>query len=117
MIRFQSALKTPSLNRPFHRIRLRFLLFPLMCLLAVSFLVVETFRGDRGIGNWMELRAKVAERSQALDQLREDNAMQLDRINRLRTETLDIDFLDELARQQLGLVHPSDRIILQTKRN
>jgi cell division protein FtsB len=116
MIRFSTTDRKSTVG-PFHRIRLRFWLFPLACLLASSFLVVEAYRGERGISNWMTLRDKIAERSQVLQQLRADNALQQDRINRLRGETLDLDYLDELARAQLGLVHPDDRIILQVKRN
>jgi cell division protein FtsB len=116
MIRFHSV-DSYSTRRPFHRIRLRFWVFPLACLLVASFLIVEAYRGERGISNWMTLRDKITERDQVLQQLRADNAKQQDRIDRLRVETLDLDFLDELARTQLGLVDPSDRIILQSKRN
>lgn len=116
MIRFHTADRH-STQRPFNRIRLRFLVFPLACLLVASFLIVQACRGERGISNWMMLRDKIAVRDQVLQQLRADNALQQDRINRLRAETLDLDFLDEMARTQLGLVHPSDRIILQSKRN
>ena len=99
---------------PRQRLRLRYWLFPLVCIVACGLLILEAYRGERGLSNLMTMRETIIERGEVLERLRVENEFRQDRINRLRPENLDLDFLDELARAELGLVDPTDRIILQT---
>ncbi len=74
-------------------------------------LLAQMWSGERGLQSWWTLKADYAQRLTDLETLQERNADLRDRIQRLRTATLDLDFLEERARADLGMVRPNESVI------
>ena len=94
--------QSPISSRP--PIRLRQLILTLLMLMAISGLAYQAVRGERGLIGWQKLEQNRAHRQHLLTLLQSRNDALAARASRLRTDSLDIDFLDERARIVLGLV-------------
>jgi cell division protein FtsB len=68
--------------------------------------------GSRGLLAWQELNRELQATQQELAALRAESRDLEHKVGRLRSESLDPDLIDELARRNLSLVDPLDVIIL-----
>jgi cell division protein FtsB len=68
--------------------------------------------GSRGVLAWQELTAELTVAAAELDALAAERQDLQRKVDRLRSDGLDADLVDELARRGLGLVQPLDVIIL-----
>jgi len=68
--------------------------------------------GSRGLLAWQELTRELDASQQELSQLRAERRELEHKVSRLRSESLDPDLIDEVARRNLSLVDPLDVIIL-----
>jgi cell division protein FtsB len=68
--------------------------------------------GSRGLLAWQELTRELDATQQELAQLRAERRELEHKVGRLRSDSLDPDLVDELARRNLSLVDPLDVIIL-----
>jgi cell division protein FtsB len=82
----------------------------IVCSVCVSFAVIDAFAGDRGFAalvrsrlEYDRLAAEVASRKRENDRLREQ-------IHRLRGE--DPTAIEEIARRELGLIKPGERLFI-----
>jgi cell division protein FtsB len=94
------------------RYRARHLVLPLIGCLIIVYFGYHAVQGDRGLLAWLsksneaeELRAEVAA-------LKAERAALEHRVVRLRSESLDLDLLDERARAVLNLSAPDEIVIL-----
>ena len=94
------------------RYRARHLVLPLIGCLVIVYFGYHAVQGDRGLLAWLsksneaeELRAEVAA-------LKAERATLEHRVARLRSESLDLDLLDERARAVLNLSAPDEIVIL-----
>ena len=110
MIRFfTSHISSRTVGRA--PLRLRRLL-PTFALIAVmGGLVFQALQGDRGLRGWQELRAENHNRAEILAALEKQNEETMAKAHRLRSGSLDLDFLDERARIVLGLASEDERIV------
>jgi cell division protein FtsB len=82
------------------------------CLLLLGYVALHVYQGPRGVGYRDALLAEVRDlqgqlEAQTTERKRLDNRAKL-----LRPESVDPDMVEELARRDLALVYPNDRIIL-----
>lgn len=91
--------------------RLRHLVSTVLLLAAIAGLSYQTVRGQRGLISWQNLQVERQERQDYLTQLTEENQHLAARADRLRENSLDLDFLDERARLVLGLGSQDEVIV------
>ena len=71
--------------------------------------------GQRGLLQYFYLTKQSQEYSQKLAKLTLENDYLSDRIKRLQTNTVDLDFLDEQVRKKLGLIDKNEIVIILDK--
>ncbi|WP_169569163.1 FtsB family cell division protein [Sneathiella limimaris] len=87
---------------------------PILGLLMVCYFSYHLIEGDRGLFAYLKLQQQVRQETAQL-QLTELEKNRLEkRVQLLDPENLDLDMLEERAREVLGLAHP-DEIIIYTK--
>lgn len=97
--------------------RLRPLMLPGLVALVLLYTGDQLLTGERGIVTWRVMKTQIA-------QLQDENAGLKADIKQLETRTAllkgekrggrpDPDFLDEVARRELGYVKPGDEVILR----
>ena len=92
--------------------RLRTLFATLAGVGAVSYFGIHGILGERDIGDWFELSSQGARLEQR--QIRNQGRIDLmeHRVRLLREASLDLELLDERARDVLGLAQPDEIIVL-----
>ena len=68
--------------------------------------------GERGIVSYYKIRNQNIEHLLTLSTLQKKNSLLTDRIKRLQTNTIDLDFLDEQIRQKTGYVSENEVLII-----
>ena len=76
------------------------------------YLVYFLIYGQRGLLEYFYLSKKNQEYNQLLTKLTLENDYLSDRIKRLQTNSLDLDFLDEQVRKKLGLIDKNEIVII-----
>jgi cell division protein FtsB len=72
----------------------------------------HALNGSRGLLAWRQLSVELAGSEHDLAALRAERVQLERRVDRLRSNGLDADLIDELARRSLSLAEPLDMIIL-----
>ena len=93
------------------RYGLRAFAVPVVVLLLFAYAGFHLFTGERSLWVWRQLRAQVAEATQANAALEAQRTLLTARVGRLQAKHLDADYIDELARAHLALVQPDDLVI------
>ena len=68
--------------------------------------------GERGIVSYYKIRNQNIENQLTLSELQKNNSLLTDRIKRLQTNTIDLDFLDEQIRSKIGYVSENEVLII-----
>ena len=68
--------------------------------------------GERGIVSYYKIRNQNIQHNLTLSTLQKKNSLLTDRIKRLQTNTIDLDFLDEQIRQKTGYVSENEVLII-----
>ena len=68
--------------------------------------------GERGIVSYYKIRNQNNQHDLTLSELQKKNSLLTDRIKRLQTNTIDLDFLDEQIRQKIGYVSENEVLII-----
>ena len=79
------------------------------------YLVYFLINGQRGLLKYFYLTKQNQEYSQTLAKLKIENQYYNDRINRLKPNTVDLDFLDEQVRKKLGFIGKNEIVIILDK--
>tara|TARA_B100001094_G_C17935771_1_gene673019 strand:+ start:466 stop:789 length:324 start_codon:yes stop_codon:yes gene_type:complete len=79
------------------------------------YLVYFLIYGQRGILQYFYLSKQNLEYGQKIANLRSENEYLNDRIKRLQPNTVDLDFLDEQARNKLGIIDKNEIVIILDK--
>ena len=96
---------------PFRRLERRHWLVLLAYGIAVYF-GYHALSGSRGLLAWQELTRELDATQQDLDRVRAERRELEHKVSRLRSDSLDPDLIDEVARRNLSLADPLDVIIL-----
>jgi cell division protein FtsB len=78
---------------------------------AVVYLGAHALTGRTGVGSTMELTEQETRLTRELAELQAERASLQNEVRRLRTDTLDLDLLEERARTAINAAHP-DEILL-----
>ena len=76
------------------------------------YLVYFFVNGQRGLLKYFYLTKQAEEYNHTLANLKAENDYYIDRTKRLQPNTVDLDFLDELARKKLGLIDKNEIVII-----
>src|SRR4051812_30281781 len=90
---------------------LRQIVGPLLGAVVVSYFAYYTVEGDRGLVRLGQLKKETAEADGTLSSLLAERETMERRARLLRPDNLDLDMLDERARQLLNEAHPDDLVI------
>ena len=79
------------------------------------YLVYFLINGQRGLLKYFYLTKQAQEYNNKLANLKAENNYYIDRTKRLKPNTLDLDYLDEKTRKQLGLIDKNEIVIILDK--
>jgi len=79
------------------------------------YLLYFLINGQRGLLKYFYLNNQAIKYNQTLVNLKAENNYYIDRIKRLKPNTVDLDFLDEQARKNLGLIDKNEIVIILDK--
>jgi len=90
--------------------------FSLFLLLIISFFIFFylfyfLINGERGIISYFKIIKINQDYKTSLVKLEKNNNYLIDRINRLKTNSLDLDFLDEKIRENTGFIDSDELLI------
>ncbi|MDJ0920834.1 MAG: septum formation initiator family protein [Henriciella sp.] len=80
--------------------------------LAVAYFAYHAFAGEQGLGKWSDMQSQLAEKKRFLETLEVENAALQNDITRLIPGQVDPELIEVLARKELGLVYPTELIIV-----
>jgi cell division protein FtsB len=78
----------------------------------IGYFVFHIFSGARGAVSWAKSSKEAALLEKELKDLKEENKFLENKINRMRSDNLDPDLLEEQAMSVIGFSHKNDTVIL-----
>ena len=87
---------------------------PILGLLAICYFSYHLVEGDRGLFAYLKLQQDIQSANAELMISEQEKSKLEKRVSLLRPENLDLDMLEERARDVLGLAHP-DELVIYTK--
>lgn len=93
------------------RRRSKQVVFPVIGACVLGYFTYHTVQGDRGLLAFGRLNQEVSRAKTTLDSLRQERERLERRTDLLRNDSLDLDMLEERARQTFNLVHPDDLVV------
>lgn len=84
-------------------------------ILLIAYFIFHSLSGDRGVFAYFKLKKTLKEQTLALESLTEERTNLERTVKNLHPSSLNTDFLDELARQDLGLVGEGEKVVYLTK--
>ena len=100
------------LTRSSISVRLRSaVIFPLLAALIVGYFGFYTFFGDRSLIRLMQLDAKIQAIETKLANAQGEHDAYASRVNHMRSESIDVDLLDEQSRRVLNYTQPDEVVI------
>lgn len=98
-------MKHPTLHH------LKKIIWPVLMILVMVYLVYHFLQGHYGLLSWQKLKKSHKEVSIKTEQLKEKTEALQDKVDRLKPGYLDLDYVEELVQEKLGVYHPNDLII------
>lgn len=98
---------SPTVNR-----NVRFILSNIAWICIACYFIYHAFNGARGALSWAILSQKVERLEKEFSFLKEENDFLEKKIQSFRINNLDLDLLEEQARNVLGLAEKNDIIVL-----
>ena len=95
----------------FARVRYRTIIVLLTCALGLVYVGYQSVQGERGLLGWIERSADVERTRAEVAALAEERRKLERRVSQLRSESLDLDLLDQEARRLLNLGHPDEEVL------
>jgi cell division protein FtsB len=92
--------------------RLRHIVFPVVLVAMMVYFTYHIFQGQRGVLAWIRLDKKLKEEEIILNSLTQEKETLEKEAYLLRPDSLDVDLLEEKARQVLNFAHP-DEVVVQ----
>ena len=88
------------------------IVMPVLCTCVIAYFAYHTIQGDRGLFAYFALSQEVAEADASLAMYRERRKRFEHRVALLGGDNLDLDLLEERARDLFNVVHEVDVLIL-----
>ncbi len=93
---------------------MRSLLATFVLSLVLFYLAYNALAGDQGLAKWTNLQKQEKELILELEVIQAEKDAVYQKIYRLRPETLDLDYIEEIARKKLAYAR-KDEVILNVK--
>ncbi|ACT59377.1 FtsB family cell division protein [Hirschia baltica] len=93
---------------------MRSLLATFVLSLVLFYLAYNALAGDQGLAKWTNLQKREKELILELEVIQGEKDVVYEKIHRLRPETLDLDYIEEIARKKLAYAR-EDEVILNVK--
>ena len=87
----------------------------LTCALGLIYVGYQSVQGERGLLGWIERSADVERTRAEVAALAEERRKLERRVSQLRSESLDLDLLDQEARRLLNLGHPDEEVLFHDR--
>ena len=87
----------------------------LTCALGLIYVGYQSVQGERGLLGWIERSADVERNHAEVAALAEERRKLERRVSQLRSESLDLDLLDQEARRLLNLGHPDEEVLFHDR--
>ncbi len=84
-------------------------------ILLIAYFIFHSLSGDRGVFAYFRLKKVIGEQTLALEILTEERIKIEHTVKNLHPSTLNPDFLDQLARKDLGLIGEGEKVIYLAK--
>jgi cell division protein FtsB len=85
---------------------------PVICFAAIGYFAYHAMEGEHGINAYTRLTLQIQETKTALAEVTAERKTIERRVGLLRASGLDADMLEEQGKKVLGLIKPTDRVIL-----
>ena len=95
------------------RARARFVIGPLLGILAIVYFAYHVVQGDRGLIAWSKIKQRTVSAKQAMERSHSERLAIEHRVSLLEPGSLDPDMLEERARLMLNYGHVDDIVILE----
>ena len=95
--------------------RFQQVLGPGFAIFLLAYFVYHIIQGERGILSWMRLQQKIVDAQKILEDTQVEHDTLEHRVYLLRPDSLDLDMLEERARQVLNLASSKDELICLDK--
>lgn len=79
---------------------------------VLAYFAYHILHGERSLFSYLSLTKELNQRQAVLDKLLEDKGYMEQRVSSVRSQSLDLDMLDELARKNLGLIGEGESLII-----
>jgi len=79
--------------------------------MAIAYFGYHALTGEQGVLNWLVIENEIRETEIQLADARAERERMEEIAARLRSDSLDLDYLDERARDVLNVAHPRDFIV------
>lgn len=89
----------------------RKIIAPIITIFLLGYFTYHTIQGERGLLSWRRLHKKIEVTQEQLLEAQEYENTLARRVRLLRPDSLDVDMLEEQARQVLNFAHETDIII------
>ena len=93
------------------RFRWHLYILPLMFLMITFYFTFHLIQGERGIFRLFEVNREIAKGEQLLEQTKEQKLRLEKRTQALQSTNVDADMLDEVIREQFGVILPEEYVI------
>lgn len=90
---------------------MRSLFVSIVLSIVLVYFAYSALAGEQGLAKWTNLQKQEKELSLILEGIQQQKVAVQERIHRLSSDTLDLDYLEELARKKLAYAK-SDEVIL-----
>jgi cell division protein FtsB len=95
------------------RKRARYIAAPVLGACLMGYFCYHLVQGERGLIAWLHLTNEIRDAKQQAAAVHEEREALERRVSHLRTESLDLDLLDERARATLNVARPDEVVILK----
>lgn len=84
---------------------------PILAICLLGYFVYHLIQGERGVISWMRLNQKIVLAGEKLSQAQTEQTSLAHRVKLMRPDSLDLDMLEEQAREKLGVANSGELII------
>jgi cell division protein FtsB len=95
------------------RKRARYIAAPVLGACLMGYFCYHLVQGERGLIAWLRLTNDIRDAKEQAATIHEEREALERRVSHLRTESLDLDLLDERARATLNVARPDEIVILK----
>lgn len=99
------------MKRPLIIYRLKKAWLPALLFFLMVYFIYHLIQGQYGLLSWKRLQQHSEALTHKKELIEEQNTLLQDKVNRLKPDQLDLDYVEELVREKVGVYHLDDLIV------